>query len=305
MGNMLEMFPECRPATRRKLSYKRAYSLQYALLSDRVISLFDWKGLPFAQRELEVKMQLTGQGYTGIVWSKDLAKWLVAHGSGVGVTEYPDEWINYTWACPLASGINTIGKNVTICRNNSLLISSRFIVEQYAHLMAHSLLSLQAVLINSRATGFTTASNDEAFENAKAFYEALEDGRTEVIKLSEDLETAEGSKPFDFISEKLSGEGSKALDYWQLYQNIYKDFLEFIGVSKSTDKRERLIVQEVEQDLPLYRFNIEDMLDCRREAAEEFSRISGLSVSVDLAESVKRAQELPGREDINESENNL
>ena len=69
-----------------------------------------------------------------------------------------------------------------------------------------------------------------------------------------------------------------------------------LGVSKSTDKRERLITDEVRQDIPLYRFNIEDMLDMRKQAAEELSIILNKEVTVDLAESVKRAQEMPGRE---------
>lgn len=308
MSTLMDLYPECRPSARKKLTYRRAYELQYALLSNRVISLFDWSGLPFPQRELEIHAQLTDNGYTAAVWADKLQRWIVAHGSGVGVTEYPDVWNTYTWACPLASGnnplvkdirgISEIGKTAAILRNNSLLVSTRFMVQQYAHLMAHALLSLQAALINSRATGYSTAKDDQQAKRIKAFYEALEDGRTEVVVTEDDLESALGSKAIEFISDKLSGNGAPVLDYWQLYQNLYKDFLSMVGVSKSTDKRERLITDEVAQDLPLYRFNIEDMLDCRRQFAEEFSKISGFSVSVDLAESVKQAQ-LPIREEDN------
>ena len=283
---------ECKPAYRRKLDYKRAYRLQYALLSDRVISLFDWTGLPFEQHELEILVQLSAQGYAGVVYSDKLKRWLAAFGSGVGVTEYTDKWIDYTWACPLANGVSRIGKNCGLVKNNSLMISSRFIVEQYAHLMAHALLSLQAALINSRATGYSKAKDDQTAAQIKAFYSALEDGKTEVITTPEDLESIAGSKPIEFISDKLSGKGDSLLDYWQLYQNLYKDFLQMIGVSKSTDKRERLIQSEVAQDIPLYKFNIEDMLDQRRIAAETLSDIIGSLVTVDLAESVKQAQEM-------------
>lgn len=288
----LDLVNECKPAYRRKLDYKRAYRLQYALLSDRVISLFDWTGLPFEQHELEILVQLSAQGYAGVVYSDKLKRWLAAFGSGVGVTEYPDKWIDYTWACPLASGVSRIGKNCGLVKNNSLMISSRFIVEQYAHLMAHALLSLQAALINSRATGYSIAKDDQTATQIKAFYTALEDGKTEVITTPEDLESIAGSKPIEFISDKLSGKGDSLLDYWQLYQNLYKDFLQMIGVSKSTDKRERLIQSEVAQDIPLYKFNIEDMLDQRRIAAETLSDIIGSPVTVDLAESVKQAQEM-------------
>lgn len=292
----LDLINECKPAYRRKLDYKRAYRLQYALLSDRVISLFDWKGLPFEQHELEILVQLSAQGYAGVVYSEKLKRWLAAFGSGVGVTEYPDKWIDYTWACPLASGVSRIGTNCALVKNNSLMISSRFMVEQYAHLMAHALLSLQAALINSRATGYSRAKDDPTAKQIKDFYTALEDGKTEVIVTPEDLESIAGSKPIEFISDRITGKGDSLLDYWQLYQNLYKDFLQMIGVSKSTDKRERLIQSEVAQDIPLYKFNIEDMLDQRRIAAETLSKIIGTPVTVDLAESVKQAQEAPEME---------
>lgn len=298
--SVLDNIRECSPITRRKLTYNRAYRLQYALLSDKAISLFDWKGLPFSQHEIEILVQLSGQGYAGIVYAEKLKKWIAAYGSGVGVTEYPDKWDTYTWACPLASGISQIGKSAVLVRNNSLLISTRFMIEQYAHLMAHALLSLQAVLINSRATGFSTAKDDQTRKRIKDFYAALEDGRTEVVLTEENLESITGTKPIEFISEQISGKAQPILDYWQLYQNIYKDFLAMLGVSKSTDKRERLITDEVQQDIPLYRFNIEDMLDCRKKAAEELSEVLKKEISVDLAESVKRAQEMPGREAADE-----
>ena len=297
----LDVIKVCKPALRRKLDYSRAYRLQYALLSDRVISLFDWSGLPFQQHELEILVQLSAQGYAGVVYGNKTKRWMAAFGSGVGVTEYPDKWINYTWANALDSGISEIGETCALVKNNSLMISSRFMVEQYAHMMAHALLSLQAALINSRASGYSLSKDDQATKQIKDFYAALEDGKTEIITVQENLDSLVGYKPIEFISDKLSGKSDNLLDYWQLYQNIYKDFLQMIGISKSTDKRERLIQSEVEQDIPLYRFNIEDMLDQRKIAAKELSRIMGMEISVDLAESVKQAQE-SATEEVNNND---
>lgn len=295
---LLDMLEGCKPGNTRKMTYKGAYRFLYALLTNRAVSLFDWQGLPFEQHELEIPMQMNGQGYTGVVYSETLARWLVANGSGVGVTEYPDKWLTYTWACPLTQGVGTIDQSAFIARNNSILMSSRFMIDHYAHLMAHALLSMQAILINSRATGFATASDDQKRKRLLAFYQALEEGKTDVILSDETLEGTLNQKPFDFISDKISGNGSNILDYWQLFQNLYKDFLAMIGVSKSTDKRERLITSEVAQDLPLYRFNIEDMLDQRKKLAADLSKAFGHNVTVDLAESVKQSQEVPNYEPI-------
>ena len=286
--SVLELTNEVKPALTRKVNYKSAFLYWHALLSNKAISLFDWRGLPFPQHELEMRVQLIPQGYIGVVKYKD--EIIVANGSGVGVTNYPDEWITYTWANALHSGVARIGENCALLRNNSLMISTGMIIRYYAGLLAHATLTLQAVLINSRATGYSVAKDDQTQKRIKRFYDALEDGKTDVILIEDDLNSIEGSKPIEFISERISGRGDNILDIWQVLQNILKDFYTTIGISKPTDKRERLITDEIAQEQPLFKFNVEDMIDCRRRFAEQLNDMFGLSVSVDLAESLKAAQ---------------
>ena len=298
--SVLDLTKEVKYAPGRKLTYKSAFSLWSALLSDKAISLFDWRGLPFKQHELEMRAQLHLQGYIGVVsYNNEI---IVANGSGVGVTNYPDEWITYVWANALHSGINRIGDNCAILKNNSLMISTGFIVRYYANLLAHASLSLQAALINSRATGYSVVKDDQTYKRIKRFYEALEEGKTEVILIEDDLTSLDGSRPVEFISDRISGRGDNILDLWQVLQNILKDFYTAIGISKPTDKRERLISDEIAQEQPLFKFNVEDMLDCRREFAAEASRIFGLTITVDLAESLKDAQKMTEGGSENEAE---
>lgn len=193
----------------------------------------------------------------------------------------------------LSSGLrkSKIGEGAVICRNNSLLLSSSIIVDHFAHLLAHADLSLQAILINSRATGYSTARDDQSKKRIESFYRSLEDGSTEVILTEDNLDSVLGSKPIEFIAERPSGAaGYNVLDYWQASQNILKEFYNTIGISKPTDKRERLISDEVQQEQPLFKFNMEDMLDMRKEAAENLSKVFGLTVSVNYAESLREAQ---------------
>lgn len=286
--SVLMLTDEVKPTLTRKVNYKSAFHYWFALLSDKAISLFDWTGLPFKQHELEMRAQLIPQGYIGVVKHKD--EIIVANGSGVGVTNYPDEWITYTWANALSGGVATIGENCVLLRNNSLMISTGMMIKYYAGLLAHATLTLQAALINSRATGYSTAKDDQTKKRIERFYDAMVDGKTEVILIEDDLNSIDGSKPIEFISDHISGRGDNILDIWQVLQNILKDFYTAIGISKPTDKRERLITDEIAQEQPLFKFNVEDMLDCRKQFAEELNAVFGLSVSVDLAESLKAAQ---------------
>lgn len=290
--SVLDLTTEVRPSAVRKLNYKRAYCYWYALLSNKVISLFDWQGLPFKQHELELRLQLFPAGYCGIIFSEKYDRYMAVKGEGTGVTEYPDKWLKFTFANPLVSGAYDIN-SVVIARNNSLLISSMPMVQHYAHLLAHNDLSLQAILINSRRTGYSVAKDDATKKRLESSYRSLEDGATEVIFTEEDLATPMGSKPIEYIVENPGSQGFNILDYWQLGQNVLKDFYTTIGISKPTDKRERLITDEIAQEQPLFKFNIEDMLDCRREICADLERVFGLSgVTVDIAESLQQAQRM-------------
>lgn len=288
---------ECdRPFKRKKLDYARAYRSWHALLSNKVMDLFVWEGLPFEAKEIEIRAQLMGQGYTGVVYSRRYGRLIAANGSGVGVTEYQDKWIKYVWACPGDSGIGQIGQDAVLIRNNMLMIPTQILVQRYAHLLAHAELSLQAILINSRATGIIAARDEKQKADIQRFYEALEDGRTLAIVDDQGLDSLVGSEGLRAVSTAYPA-ATNIADFWQIRQNLYKEFLTEIGISKSTDKRERLITSEVEQDIPLYGYSLDDMLKCRQEAAKELSRVFDLDVSVKINPIIEQTRE-GGQEDV-------
>lgn len=266
---------------RRKLTYATAYNQWYSLLSNKVLNIAKWEGLPFEQREIEIRTQFFGVGYGGVTYSPRYKRLIAVKASGVGVTEYPDKWTSFVWACPGDSGNAKLPDEGVLVYNNSLMIPTSLLVEKYAHLLAHAELSLQAILINSRATGIIAARDGKQKQDVENFYNALEDGKTLAIVDDTGLDTLIGSEGLRHIATSYPS-SSSILDYWQIRQNLYKEFLAELGISKSTDKRERLITDEVEQDKPLYQFSVDDMIACRKTAAEEMNRIWGLNVTVDI-----------------------
>lgn len=310
--SVLDIHEIGKPFKRRKMDYSRAYRAWYALLANKVLNLFTWEGLPFSQHELELRTQLMGAGYSGVVKSNYYNRLVAASGSGVGVTEYADQWLTFVWAIPGDSGkskvndkvtkyrekgISTIGADAVIIRNNSLLLPTRLLVERYAHLLAHAELSLQAILINSRTTGILAARDDKQRNDITAFYSALEDGKTLAIVDDTGLDSLIGSEGLRNIATAYPS-STHILDFWQIRQNLYKEFLTEIGISKSTDKRERLIQSEVEQDIPLYGYSLDDMLRCRQTAAEQLNQIFGLTVSVTINPIIEKLRE-EGESDVN------
>lgn len=272
-------------AKAKKLTYDRAYHSWYALLANKVMYLFQWEGLPepMHQREIEYRLQFSDVALCAFVKSKRYNRYIAADATGFGVTEYRDMWKEIIWTCPGDSGINSILENPTavLIRNNSTCLPCAALVERYANLLAHAELSLQAILINSRSTGILAARDDRQRDAIMAFYAAMEDGRTLAIVDDNGLDSLIGSEGLRQIATTYP-DSVHIMDFWQARQNLYKEFLAELGISKSTDKRERLISDEVMQDYPLYQFNLDDMLRARQEACQKINDLFGLSVSVKI-----------------------
>ena len=278
---------EVRHTFDRKLDYKGAYSIEYALFSNKVINLFTWEGLPFDQREIEVRLQLFDNGLCGVVKSPRYNRIIAARASGVGVTEYADKWNQMVWACPGDAGTVNILNNPAgvLARNNDMIIPTAVLIDKYAHMCAHAALSLQAILINIRATGIMAAKDDKQRQNIETVYRGLEDGKTMAIVDDIGLDTMIDSQGLRHISTAYPN-SSSMMDLWQIRENLYKEFLQEIGISKRTDKRERVISDEVAEDEPLRAFNIDDMLKCRKEAAKQINELFGLNVTVEVNKTI-------------------
>ncbi len=272
----------------RKLDYATAYRLWYEVLANKVLNLFTWTGLPFEQKELEVRLQLMGDGIAGVLYSNRLGRFIVANGSPTGITEYADKWLEFTWSCPVDFGTNTIDEDVVLFENNSLHLPTRRLVQRYAHLLAHAELSLQAILINARATGIIAAKDEKQKQDIADFYKALEDGRTMAIVDDDGLNSLVASEGLRSISTAYPA-AHTIIDFWDIRQNLYKEFLTEIGISKATDKKERMITDEVAQDKPMYQYSLDDMLRTRKIAAKKASTVLGLDLSVEINKAVFEA----------------
>lgn len=295
-----------KPFRKRKLDYQTAYRLWYMRLANKVLNLFQWSGLPFEQHELELRLQLYGNGYTGVVKSQRLGRVITATGACSGVTEYADKFIDFTWTCPVDFGIDKIGETCAVIFNTSLHTPTRPLVQRYAHLLAHAELSLQAILINARATGIIAARDQQQKQDVDSFYSALEDGKTMAIVDDDSLDSLVGSQGLRAVSTSYPA-AHTIIDFWQIRQNLYKEFLAELGISKSTDKRERLIQSEVEQDEPMYQYALDDMLKCRKIGADIANNIFGLNIAVKINPAVYADSDDVSRETFEggeDSENN-
>lgn len=285
--------------THKKLTFKRAFYNWRNVLTERIINIFEWSGLPMPQREIEVLLHYVGFcGFTKFRKSKEHG---VVYGSMSGVTNYPDIYTTFTYATPLESGMRTIDKDLIVINNNQLRMPTYQMVETYATLLAHTDLSLQAILINSRATGLVRARTQQQVNDIANWYSSLANGKTLAILDSDDLNTLmndEGIKVFS-----MSYPSSMTIDsYYQIRENLLKSFYSEIGINSNRDKRERVVQAELDTNLNRILFNIDDMLKCREDACKEINKLFGTNISVKLNREIIEQVEIEPKQIVDAAE---
>lgn len=265
-----------------QLSYDSLKLYWFKKLFNYVISRFKWGGLPFPQREIEILLH--SRGFCSFVKDKD--KFIVAQCGAVGVTQFNDIFKELVYTTSVSNGRRKIynyaqGGDAVLMRNNSLSMFTLPLINMYAELFTHNVLSLKVGLVNTRAQDILSAPDSQTAETINNWYKSLESGKSIAIVDPDNMDSlidADGIK--NLASRMPSSECLK--DYISVQQNLLKLFFNDIGIKCSTDKRERLISDEVNSELELLRFNVWDMLECRKEACEEIKKVFGLNVSVEL-----------------------
>lgn len=285
--------------TKKKLTFKKAFTNWRNVLTERIINIFEWENLPMPQREIEVLLHFVGFcGFTRFRKSKELG---CVYGSMSGVTNYPDIFTDFTYSTPLESGMRKINKNIAIINNNQLRMPTYEMVETYATLLAHADLSLQAILINSRATGLVRARTQQQVDDINKWYNSLANGKTLAVLDGDDLNALmsdEGIKVFS-----MSYPSSMTIDsYYQIRENLLKSFYSEIGINSNRDKRERVVQAELDTNLNRILFNIDDMLKCREDACKEINKMFNTNISVKLNREIIEQVEIEPKQIIDATE---
>lgn len=285
--------------TKKKLTFKKAFTNWRNVLTERIINIFEWENLPMPQREIEILLHFVGFcGFTRFRKSKELG---CVYGSMSGVTNYPDIFTDFTYSTPLESGMRKIDKNIVIINNNQLRMPTYEMVETYATLLAHADLSLQAILINSRATGLVRARTQQQVDDINKWYNSLANGKTLAVLDGDDLNALmsdEGIKVFS-----MSYPSSMTIDsYYQIRENLLKSFYSEIGINSNRDKRERVVQAELDTNLNRILFNIDDMLKCREDACKEINKMFNTNISVKLNREIIEQVEIEPKQIVDATE---
>lgn len=247
-----------------------------AYMSVRLATMFDWQGLPdtIPQRCLEYLLQINGNA---CIFSFEGSIYATYGGLG-GEPDYNYEPTLYTIANPALdySAELKIGTDCVRMRGDTYGYGLLPMHERYASQMVENDISIRTMMVNYRMGRGIVADNDRAYESAKEFLKAFEEGRLAAISSDEFFEGVHA------LEQNASGANIK--DLIEVEQYLKASWYNEVGLNSNYNmKRERIMASESQMVddalLPL----VDDMLESRRRGCEEVNALFGTEWSVDLA----------------------
>lgn len=251
-------------------------------LFEKTSRIFEWSGLPFDQKILEVPVLATG--YSGFTFDSEYNNFVALPGGLTGVTPFGDlQPLQFVYAAPgCAGGTKYIfpyinNGDAVIISNTNLRTPIMPLVDRYAVLLAHADVSIRDALINIRYNDVIPAATQEEAEAVKNWHDDIIRGVYSPVPDSTLL-----NRP-PIVPLNATGKGQIALDTIEARADLLRSFLAEIGLRMTKDKRSNMISDEVTSSDMVLMFNISDMLKQRQAAAENINKCFGLNTSVKLS----------------------
>lgn len=257
------------------------YNYYVNYLYEKLIRIFKYENLPNTIPRDALENYILTFGYAGVTKAKyDDTEILVAVPcTKYGVGLYPNYEPLAQYCTPLIQGTNLqVGVDIVVVKNNSYQISCDNIVKRYARQLADCDATINILTSNARIPVLPSFDNEESAESYKAVMVANRLGQVDTV-LDKSFIQKGSFTPFADNSTV-----SKIMDTVQARNEILRTFLSEIGITSANDKRERMVVDEVNVNSQLLLFNVADMLECRQKAVKEINDLYGTNITVDLSD---------------------
>ena len=247
-------------------------------------SVFKWNNLPGNINEKWIENFLFHHGKC-VVYEDPKRGIMVAECLDNGKVNNYNEPI-----CVAPSGVGveyrplTPGKDCVVIRNNDEMIPSSYTLKLFAYRLAEISRTID-VNIQAQKTPVLVVGSDKQMKSLQTIYNQF-DGNKPVIFGDKSLEGME-------LLKVLKTEAP--IVFPELQQQkiaMWNECLTFLGINNAnTEKRERLITDEVTANNTHIDLSAECFLKARQRAAEEMNKIFGCSCSVERRERKEDSQE--------------
>ena len=248
-------------------------------------SLFKWNNLPNGINEKWIERYLFSEG--SCVFYKDpIIGYMVAKIGNTGALNYYDEpttirpyATNYLYENKNTDNQLMNGEDCVIIRNNADCIPTFPMIQLYS-----------ADLTNIKRTIDTNIEGQKMPIIIKCTDK-------QKLSLKQAIKQKQDNEPVIYGDKNLNTEDINVLktdtpivfDKLQVQKtNVLNECLTFLGINNAnTDKRERLVTNEVDSNNEMIQINSDVMLETRKQACEEINKMFGLNISVERRNDLK------------------
>lgn len=250
----------------------RVYTNYYYRLMLIAKSLFKWDNLPNGINEKWIEKYLFSEGGC-IFFHDETLGYMVTKFSTSGKLNWYDEPTKVTaYATDYVPTEHENNVDCIIIRNNDDMIPTFPTIQLYAHDLTNIKRTIDTNIIAQKMPYIITCSDKQKLSFKQ------------VMKQRNDNEPViYGDKNLDLNEIKVINTNAPIVfDKLQIQKNnIWNECMTFLGINNAnTDKRERLVDDEVQANNQLIQVNSDVMLKSREEACKRINDMFGLNISV-------------------------
>ena len=253
-------------------------------------SVFRWNNLPEGMDEKWIEKFLFKHGSCVFYRNKKLGLMVAQCNPNGELNNYEEA----TKVTPVGIGLEPEelkpGKDCVIIRNNDEMLPTSFPVQLFAYRLAELSRTID-INVNAQKTPVLVVTTDKQKLSLKNIY-AQWNGFEPVIYGDKNLDAPE-------LMRVLKTDAPIVFPELQNQkQTIWNECLTFLGINNAnTDKRERLITEEVVSNNNHIDLSADVLLKSRQMAAKQINEMFGLNISVELREDIEEAVQQKQKED--------
>lgn len=240
------------------------------------LSMFEWENLPESMnaRFLEMCLYYNGQG--AMLYDDDYGyiNTMASDGGYINIYGLPTEVTCYSYRFNQRRSLYMTdtgeekGKECILVMNNYERIPTQAMATLFAYRLAEAQRTAD-VNIKAQRTPVLITTDQKQYFTLKKMYEEY-DGNTPAIFADKNVISPDALKALKTEAPFIVN------DIMEYKREIWNEFLTTLGISNLSEKRERLISNEVDSNNELVNLNLQSQLIPRKEACKQFNEKYGL-----------------------------
>lgn len=240
------------------------------------LSMFEWENLPDSMNARFIEQCLYYQGQAALLYDKDYGylNTMASDGGYINIYGLPTEIMCYSYRFNQRRSLYTtdVGeekdKECILVLNNYDRVPTSYTISLFAYRLAEAQRTAD-VNIKAQRTPLLITTDQKQYFTLKKMYEEY-DGNTPAIFADKNIVNPDALKAMKTDAPMIIQD---IMDY---KREIWNEFLTFMGISNLSEKRERMISNEIDSNNELVNLNLQALLIPRKEACKQFNEKYGL-----------------------------